>query len=330
MNSKSIFTQLKLYFLSLFQTFLSKLVKCRGFCLQDGTDFIFLFVPGSTVRRLVGRLWTTPPPGRRCQPRCRSSHTESKLSSTRFRRRPSLSLSLSSHGPCSGWYFEIYWTYFFFIWLVIKMFLFHSLAMFYVIALAGAHKKVISQLREQLAMVCLLCFLRNLLIWLSVVWHVPLLCPLVPQEGNDKRFLIQKMFQAQEKLNAEAKQRGSRSPRSPCYHTSFASNFPAAMRLSHSPPASSTQVWRNFTGRQIPVRHWSWIRIFSFWFLFVWTLKLVYLCRPANISVSRLLSVLLYCWTISEQILRSVLCYSVLFFYFCRFLLRRPHFLQTI
>ena len=32
--------------------------------------------------------------------------------------------------------------------------------MFYVIALAGAHKQVINQLREQLAMVSLLCWFR--------------------------------------------------------------------------------------------------------------------------------------------------------------------------
>lgn len=60
----------------------------------------------------------------------------------------------------------------FFSCLLVKMFVFHSLAMFYVIALAGAHKKVISQLREQLAMVCLL-FLRNLLVWTVVcAWRL--------------------------------------------------------------------------------------------------------------------------------------------------------------
>lgn len=142
---------------------------------------------------------------------------------------------------------------------------------------------------------------------LSVDWYLPSLCHFVPQEGNDKRFLIQKMVQAQKKLKAESKQRRSRSPRSPCYHTSFASNFPVAMCLSHSPPDSSTQVWRKEL--TFPVQHWSQISIFSHGFILVWTLTLAYICRPADISVSRLLSVFLLgsecCWTISEQMLRS-------------------------
>lgn len=50
----------------------------------------------------------------------------------------------------------------------VSFFVISCLAMFYVIALAGAHKQVIDQLREQLAM-----------------------------EGRDKRFLIQKLCQAQ-------------------------------------------------------------------------------------------------------------------------------------
>ncbi|KAL4624511.1 nodal modulator 1-like [Arapaima gigas] len=52
----------------------------------------------------------------------------------------------------------------------VSLFVITCLAMFYLIALAGAHKAVINQLREQLAM-----------------------------EGRDKRFLIQKLFQAQRK-----------------------------------------------------------------------------------------------------------------------------------
>uniref|UniRef100_A0AAR2J227 Transmembrane channel-like protein n=1 Tax=Pygocentrus nattereri TaxID=42514 RepID=A0AAR2J227_PYGNA len=57
----------------------------------------------------------------------------------------------------------------------IHLFLAYGLAMFYVIALAGAHKRVINQLREQLAM-----------------------------EGRDKRFLIQKLCQAQADLSAHS------------------------------------------------------------------------------------------------------------------------------
>lgn len=53
----------------------------------------------------------------------------------------------------------------------VSLFVITCLGMFYVIALAGAHKRVIEQLRDQLAM-----------------------------EGRDKRFLIQKLCQAQQEL----------------------------------------------------------------------------------------------------------------------------------
>ncbi|XP_077461038.1 transmembrane channel-like protein 7 isoform X1 [Stigmatopora argus] len=98
----------------------------------------------------------------------------------------------------------------------VSFFVVTCLAMFYVIALAGAHKRVINQLREQLAM-----------------------------EGRDKHFLIQKLCQAQ-KLNAimspvvESQRRCSRS--SPSYHTSFSNNFPEGLFLAHSPPDTSTHV----------------------------------------------------------------------------------------
>ncbi|XP_056227737.1 transmembrane channel-like protein 7 [Seriola aureovittata] len=98
----------------------------------------------------------------------------------------------------------------------VSFFVFTCLAMFYVIALAGAHKRVINQLREQLAM-----------------------------EGRDKRFLIQKLCQAQ-RLSAikspasKSQPRSSRS--SPCYHTSFSNNFNEAVFLAHPPPDSSTHV----------------------------------------------------------------------------------------
>ncbi|XP_049325885.1 transmembrane channel-like protein 7 isoform X1 [Astyanax mexicanus] len=67
----------------------------------------------------------------------------------------------------------------------VSFFVITCLAMFYVIALAGAHKRVITQLRDQLAM-----------------------------EGRDKRFLIQKLCQAQSELPS----RTSRSRASHGYH----------------------------------------------------------------------------------------------------------------
>lgn len=96
------------------------------------------------------------------------------------------------------------------------LFVFTCLAMFYVIALAGAYKRVINQLRDQLAM-----------------------------EGRDKRFLIQKLCQAQ-RSSSPIKSPGStsqtRPARSPSYHTSFANNFNESVFLAHSPPDSSTHV----------------------------------------------------------------------------------------
>ncbi|XP_041840087.1 transmembrane channel-like protein 7 [Melanotaenia boesemani] len=100
----------------------------------------------------------------------------------------------------------------------VSFFVVTCLAMFYVIALAGAHKRVINQLRDQLAM-----------------------------EGRDKRFLIRKLYQAQQHLsprsqvsNSQSRRGGSRS--SPSYHTSFSNNFDDAVFLAHSPPHSSTHV----------------------------------------------------------------------------------------
>ncbi|KAG7491884.1 hypothetical protein MATL_G00008720 [Megalops atlanticus] len=58
----------------------------------------------------------------------------------------------------------------------VTFFVITCLAMFYVIALAGAHKRVVNQLREQLAM-----------------------------EGRDKRFLIQKLCQAQRSLQVHSR-----------------------------------------------------------------------------------------------------------------------------
>ncbi|XP_019744927.1 transmembrane channel-like protein 7 [Hippocampus comes] len=98
----------------------------------------------------------------------------------------------------------------------VSFFVVTCLAMFYVIALAGAHKRVIKQLREQLAM-----------------------------EGRDKHFLIQKLCQAQ-KLSGitspgpQSQRRSSRS--SPTYHTSFSNNFPEGVFFAHSPLDTSTHV----------------------------------------------------------------------------------------
>lgn len=108
----------------------------------------------------------------------------------------------------------------------VSFFVITCLAMFYVIALAGAHKRVIDQLREQLAM-----------------------------EGRDKRFLIQKLCQAQRlsadkslsaQSQAPAKPRNHSQSRpcggSPSYHTSFSSNFNSGVFLVQPPPDSSTHV----------------------------------------------------------------------------------------
>lgn len=99
----------------------------------------------------------------------------------------------------------------------VSFFVFTCLAMFYVIALAGAHKRVINQLREQLAM-----------------------------EGRDKRFLIQKLCQAQRlsavKSPVSKSQPRSSSRSSPSYHTSFSNNFDESVILAHPPPDSSTHV----------------------------------------------------------------------------------------
>ncbi|XP_056266148.1 transmembrane channel-like protein 7 [Pseudoliparis swirei] len=92
----------------------------------------------------------------------------------------------------------------------VSFFVVTCLAMFYVIALAGAHKRVINQLREQLAM-----------------------------EGRDKHFLIQKLCQAQ-RLSAikspvsKSQPRKSSSRSSPSYHTSFSNNFDEGVFLAHS------------------------------------------------------------------------------------------------
>ncbi|XP_072319996.1 transmembrane channel-like protein 7 [Eucyclogobius newberryi] len=95
------------------------------------------------------------------------------------------------------------------------LFVFTCLAMFYVIALAGAYKRVINQLRDQLVM-----------------------------EGQDKRFLIKKLCQAQRSphIKSPGPSAQPRVTRSPSYHTSFSNNFNEGVFLAHSPPDSSTHV----------------------------------------------------------------------------------------
>lgn len=94
------------------------------------------------------------------------------------------------------------------------LFVFTCLAMFYVIALAGAYKRVINQLRDQLAM-----------------------------DLRDKHFLIQKLCQAQRPSPVKSSSTSQpRASRSPSYHTSFANNFSEGVFLAHSPPHSSTHV----------------------------------------------------------------------------------------
>ncbi|XP_041958584.1 LOW QUALITY PROTEIN: nodal modulator 1 [Alosa sapidissima] len=104
----------------------------------------------------------------------------------------------------------------------VSLFVVTCLAMFYVIALAGAHKKVINQLREQLAM-----------------------------EGRDKRFLIQKLCQAQKRVSAArssaARSSSSHSSVSPMSHErsryhSTPSRDDSAVFLVQPAPDSATQV----------------------------------------------------------------------------------------
>lgn len=68
------------------------------------------------------------------------------------------------------------------------------------------------------------------------------------QDGRDKRFLIQKLCQAQripEVRPSQPRQQvlsSSSSRRSPNYETSFSNNFDESLFLVHSPPDSSTHV----------------------------------------------------------------------------------------
>lgn len=114
--------------------------------------------------------------------------------------------------------------------------------MFYVIALAGAHKKVINQLREQLVMVGLLNMLPPCVEW--VLLREFNICEIVVhQEGRDKRFLIQKLFQAQKVSVVRSPVSNPRSSSSSSYHTSFSNNFNESVFLAHPPPDSATHVW---------------------------------------------------------------------------------------
>ncbi|XP_042562979.1 transmembrane channel-like protein 7 [Clupea harengus] len=91
----------------------------------------------------------------------------------------------------------------------VSLFVITCLAMFYVIALAGAHKQVINQLREQLAM-----------------------------EGRDKRFLIQKLSYAQKRASAGHSSSSARSNR----FQSTQSRENSGVFLVQPAPDSATQV----------------------------------------------------------------------------------------
>ncbi|KAK5899861.1 hypothetical protein CesoFtcFv8_009289 [Champsocephalus esox] len=116
----------------------------------------------------------------------------------------------------------------------VSFFVVTCLIMFYVIALAGAHKRVINQLREQLVV-----------------------------EGRDKRFLIQKLCQAQ-RLSAIKSPASKSQPRSPSYHTSFSNNFNESVFLAHSPPDSSThQLSWYGTGGSVLLIGWLFLTVSS-------------------------------------------------------------------
>uniref|UniRef100_A0A8C8C7J4 Transmembrane channel-like protein n=1 Tax=Oncorhynchus tshawytscha TaxID=74940 RepID=A0A8C8C7J4_ONCTS len=93
----------------------------------------------------------------------------------------------------------------------VSLFVITCLAMFYVIALAGAHKRVINQLREQLVM-----------------------------DGRDKRFLIQKLCQAQRTCAIISTGAGSQSLSSDRVSPSYRSN--SGVFLVQPPPDSATHV----------------------------------------------------------------------------------------
>uniref|UniRef100_A0A8C8CAH8 Transmembrane channel-like protein n=1 Tax=Oncorhynchus tshawytscha TaxID=74940 RepID=A0A8C8CAH8_ONCTS len=93
----------------------------------------------------------------------------------------------------------------------VSLFVITCLAMFYVIALAGAHKRVINQLREQLVM-----------------------------DGRDKRFLIQKLCQAQRTCAIRSTGSGFRSHSSDRVSPSYRSN--SGIFLVQPPPDSATHV----------------------------------------------------------------------------------------
>ncbi|XP_062304068.1 LOW QUALITY PROTEIN: transmembrane channel-like protein 7 [Osmerus eperlanus] len=99
----------------------------------------------------------------------------------------------------------------------VSLFVITCLAMFYVIALAGAHKRVINQLREQLEM-----------------------------EGRDKRFLIQKLCQAQRaQTRSQSRPRAQSHPdrHSPNYQLpSPTYPYNSSLFLVQPPPDSSTHV----------------------------------------------------------------------------------------
>lgn len=71
---------------------------------------------------------------------------------------------------------------------------------------------------------------------------------LVQQEGRDKRFLIQKLCQAQKVAAVRSPVSNPRSSSSSSsYHTSFSNNFNERLFLAHPTPDSATHVWEAVT-----------------------------------------------------------------------------------
>lgn len=168
-----------------------------------------------------------------------------KHSSTLSRQRLLLSPFLLLHGTCTCFHplISLSIKKCFICCYILVITLSYSLAMFYVIALAGAHKRVINQLREQLVMVGLLNVLMPCIEWV-LLWEFNICGIVVHQEGRDKRFLIQKLYQAQKISVVRSPVSNPRSSSSSSsYHTSFSNNFNESVFLAHPPPDSATQVW---------------------------------------------------------------------------------------
>lgn len=178
--------------------------------------------------------------------------------------------------------------------------------MFYVIALAGAHKRVINQLREQLAMVSSHknTFRDHVISFIFIL--INLICSpfysfyslSLLKEGRDKRFLIQKLCQAQRPSaikSAGSNVRHRSSSSSSSYHTSFSNNFDEAVFLAHSPPDSSTHVWGKDLTLQTRCTTGQKCTVFEkqLFFIILKTLHFTSFCGPIGNGLFCLFSVLL-------------------------------------